>query len=84
MDDARYEVARVEKNRRQVVAVALTEYSGRSLLDVRIFGDFAEDGEFRPTHKGISLRIDRLPDLIEALEKARDEAERRGLIGGGA
>ena len=36
--------------------------------------------EKRPTKKGISLKVAKLPELIEALEKAKAEAERRGLL----
>lgn len=84
MDDARYEIGRVEKNSREAVVVSLSEYRGTPLIDVRVFGDFHDDGELRPTSKGVSLRIQRLPLLIAELEKAREEAERRGLIGEGA
>ena len=83
-DDAYDQIASVPKNSREEVRIALSEYRGTPLIDVRTFSDYSGEGELKPTAKGVSLRIARLPELIEALEKARAEAERRGLIGGAA
>jgi len=69
----------VPKNAAEEVRVALSEFRGASLIDLRIFADLG-DGDRHPTKKGLALRIDRLPQLIDALERARDEAARRGLI----
>jgi len=82
MDDAYDLIGAVPKNAAEEVRIALSEFRGASLIDLRIFADLG-DGERRPTKKGLALRIDRLPELIAALERARTEAERRGLIGGG-
>ena len=86
MDDAEpafYGV--IPKNSAEDVRVALTEFNGHDLVDVRIFTDFrAGAAQVRgPTKNGVSLNVTALPALIEALGRARDEAERRGLIGGG-
>jgi hypothetical protein len=72
-------VAAIEKNRS--VLVALDDYQGHHLVDLRVHADYHCTG-VRPTRKGISLKVGRLPELITALKAA--EAERRGLLGGGA
>lgn len=75
-------IAVIEKNTLEDVRVSLDEYSGHQLIDVRTYVDFKSGNvEGRgPTKKGVSLNIAKLPDLIAALEDARSEAERRGLI----
>lgn len=78
-------VAIVPKNSREEVRVCLTQFSGLDLIDVRTYADFSAGVvDVRgPTKKGVSLNIERLPDLIAALEAAREEAQRRGLLNGG-
>lgn len=75
-------IAIIEKNTQEDVRVTLDEYSGHQLIDVRTFVDFKSGNtEGRgPTKKGVSLNVAKLPDLIAALETARGEAERRGLL----
>lgn len=83
MDDAYHLIGSVRRNSQERLQVALSEYRGSPFIDVRIFADLG-DGEPQPTRKGITVRPDRLADLIDTLEDARAEAERRGLIGGRA
>lgn len=75
-------IATIVKNSREEVRVALDSFSGHQLIDLRIYADFKTGSvECRgPTKKGISLKIERLPDLISALEMARKEAIGRGLL----
>lgn len=75
-------IAMIEKNSLEDVRVTLDEYSGHRLIDVRNYADFKTGNvEARgPTKKGISLKVDKLPELIAALESAREEAQRRGWI----
>lgn len=82
MSDA---IAVIEKNSQEDERVSLDEYSGHQLIDVRTYADFKTGNvETRgPTKKGVSLNVAKLPDLIDALTAARDEAQRRGLLPGG-
>lgn len=64
-------IAEFEKNARERVRVALTEYGGHQLVDVRAFYQDAA-GEWKPG-KGLALRRELLPELrraIAAAEKA--------------
>lgn len=55
------------KNRRgEAVVVALREYEGRALVDVRTHYTDAE-GKLRPNSKGIALVVARLPLRLTAL-----------------
>jgi len=59
-------IAQFEKNATEVVRVSLTEYRGRKLVDVRVY--YADDeGQYRPTRKGVSLNVEVYPELKRAL-----------------
>lgn len=54
------------KNATEVVRVSLTEYRGRKLVDVRVY--YADnEGQYRPTKKGVSLSVDVYPDFKRAM-----------------
>jgi hypothetical protein len=54
------------KNAREEVRATLTEYRGYRLADLRVYAD--DDGEDVPTKKGLSVRIEDLPRLREAVD----------------
>lgn len=74
--------ADIPKDRRHVVRVAHTEYQGVQSVDIRMLYP-AADGEMKWTKKGVSLRVDRLPALIDALHAAETDLRAKGLLGGG-
>ena len=80
-------VATIQKNKREVVHVSLSEFKGTDLIDMRVHvpKPNGAEGEVIPTGKGLALAIGKLPALREALALAQVEAERRGflLIDGG-
>lgn len=63
-------VATIAKNSREDVRVSLTTFKGHRLVDVRVYAD-AKAGGRVATQKGVSVRLDTLPALIEGLEAAR-------------
>jgi hypothetical protein len=75
-------IGTISKNTLEEIRVSLDEFRGVALLDVRIFADFtgADHDNKRPTKKGISLKIAKLPELLQALREAEAEAIRRGLL----
>jgi len=73
-------IATIPKNKTENVVVSLSEFNGHHLLDVRVFAAFVQGDEPKPTKKGISIAIGRLPALIDALRDAEAEARRRGLL----
>jgi hypothetical protein len=76
------EIAKFWKNRGRCesVHVTLSQYEGRSLINVRVYST-GTDGIDRPTVKGIAMAIDKLPDLAQAMTKAEAKARELGLIG---
>jgi hypothetical protein len=64
-------IAQFEKNATEVVRVSLTEFRGHKLIDFRVY--YSDDeGQYKPTKKGVSLSIGLYSDFkraILALEK---------------
>lgn len=77
-------IATIGKNSQQEVRVTLSEFRGHHNLDLRVFAAFGGDDERKPTKKGICLKVDKIDELMDALQQARMEAERFGLLKGGA
>ena len=75
-------IATIDKNTIEELRVALSEYHGYDLVNLRIWANYDSAGsEKRPTKKGFALRIERLPELITVLKKAEAEARAAGLFG---
>jgi len=55
------------KNKSETVRVSATEWEGHDLINIRVYALNRSTGEIGPTKKGISLNIDTIPELIEAL-----------------
>jgi hypothetical protein len=71
------------RKRNEAVWVTLNYYQGHRLVDVRIYATGA-DGCDRPTPKGVSLAIGKLPDLVTALTKALQRANEFGFLDQGS
>ncbi len=63
-------LAVIPKNQKEEVRIALSSFKGRNLIDVRTYAVWGDDPAPRPTRNGVSLSVDRLPDLIAALQSA--------------
>lgn len=66
-------IAEVPKNQREVYRVMARSFKGHRLADVRVWFDDPDTGELRPG-KGVSLKVEVLPEIINALA---------GLVEGG-
>lgn len=75
-------VATIPRNREEEIRVALSEYKGVHLLDLRTYAAFGGADERRPTKKGVTVRLDRLDDLIDALALARERAVKLRMLEG--
>jgi hypothetical protein len=58
-----------EKNKSNIVRISPSIYEGYEVMDIRIYAK-NKSGEWVATPKGISINIDRVPDLIYGLEWA--------------
>jgi len=67
------------KNALEEVRAALTRYRGYHLIDLRIWTE-KKTGEFVATKKGLSLKVELLPELKRAVTALEIELIRRGLL----
>jgi hypothetical protein len=65
------------KNSRERVRVAIDNYYGHNLSDLRTY--WPDGYEWKPG-KGLACRITHLPRLVDALSKALTTAEEHGLL----
>lgn len=56
----------IQKNQKEVYRIEEKEYSGYRFVDVRIWF-MADDGDYKPSKKGISFSHDKARDIIEAI-----------------
>ncbi len=76
--------ADIDRNTREAVRVSLEARQGRFTLDVRVWEDarFGSILSRCPTKRGATIDASKIPEMIAALEGARVEAERLGLLEG--
>lgn len=75
------EIARFAKNRNETLRIALDEWQGHRLLDVRVLVPLASHTDaLTPTGKGVSINVALIPDLRAALDQAEAQARELGWI----
>jgi len=78
----RAQVAVISKTASAQLRVSLTTWRGQHKLEIRE-ATAAIPGIFFPTPNGVTLELDKIPDLIAALQAAEVEASARGLFSEG-
>ena len=78
--DSERTIATVPRNAIEEIRVRLSRFKGYDFVDVRIFVEPHDSEERRPTKRGIALRVERLPELLEALREAERAARSEGLL----
>ncbi|HEY1561279.1 MAG TPA: transcriptional coactivator p15/PC4 family protein [Caulobacteraceae bacterium] len=74
-------IAELRKNARERVRVALDQWQGHHLLDLRVTTQFTAGADvWAPTRKGLSLNVAMIPALRNALDAAEAQARALGLI----
>lgn len=58
------------KNSLEEVRAFVSEYKKRNYINLRVFYK-AHDGEMRPTPKGITISVDLIEELVQAVEALR-------------
>ncbi len=65
-------VSTFPKNALEEVRVSLEQWKGRKLISVRVWWHKDPVDEWKPSKKGLAMSVEKLPDLIAALQKARE------------
>jgi len=70
------------KNSQEIVRVYSYQWNGKDLIDARVWvlKDAADPGSAQPTKKGLCIRPDTLPELIDILQKAERAFNRNGEV----
>ncbi len=71
-------VGQIEKNKREVIRVTLSNFKGHDLVGLRIW--FKAGDDFKPSSKGIALNVRVLPQLIGLMVDAEKKAEELGVL----
>jgi hypothetical protein len=59
----------IAKNAREEIRVSVDDYRGIALANIRTW--YRDGDEFRPGKQGLALRLELLPELIEALREVQ-------------
>ena len=66
-------LATIERSDTEQLQISVSEYKGRSYLNMRIFYTTDEGATWLPTKKGVTFSPDQLDLLEEAIQAARQE-----------
>lgn len=72
MADAKI-LATIERSDTEQLQISVSEYKGRSYLNMRIFYTTDDGATWLPTKKGVTFSPDQLDLLEEAIQAARQE-----------
>lgn len=72
-------IATFDKNASEEVRVQLREFHGHQLLDMRVYYRPDDGGEPRPTRKGLSVSVNLIPKILDAIQSAMAELRAAGL-----
>ncbi len=67
-------LAEIKKNEKERIRISVETYRGSQFVDCRVYWE-DQEGEWRPSRKGIALSPDTIDLVIEALQKAREKLE---------
>ena len=67
-------VAVIQKGGKQEIRVSLSNFNGRTFGDLRLFVP-NKQGEWIPTMKGVTVGIEQLKELEEAVGRLRDASD---------
>ncbi len=72
-------IREIAKNTNEVIRVELSEFKGHDLFSFRVYAN-REGQKPTPTKKGITCKVDLIPELKQAILSAEREAIEAGLL----
>ncbi len=69
-------IGEIERNDTEVLRVEASNYKGSDFISVRIYY-LADNGEWRPTKKGITVKPDKVDELIEFLQEGKRKIDKK-------
>jgi hypothetical protein len=74
--DEDHVIARFQKSGFEEVRATIGEFKGKTRANIRVYADFDGEDEYRPTKKGISLKLEdvgKMKELVDTLHEAVQE-----------
>ncbi|UCG77429.1 MAG: transcriptional coactivator p15/PC4 family protein [Nitrospirota bacterium] len=65
-------IGEIERNPTERLRISTENFKGRDYIDVRIYYE-ADDGEWKPTKKGVTIAPDKAGEVSELIAKAGQE-----------
>ncbi len=65
-------IAVFQKSAREAIGVRLTEWAGEQRVDIRIYVQAIGEEHLVPTKKGVSIPIEKFPELLDGFQKLGD------------
>ena len=69
-------IGEIERNDTERLRIEASNYKGSDFLSVRIYY-LADNGEWRPTKKGITVKPDKVDELIEFLTEGKSKIDKK-------
>lgn len=69
-DDYGVPVYTFEKNKREQIRISINEFKGTEYIDIRTF--YQENGQFKPSGKGVTLKKELYPELLKGVLELAD------------
>lgn len=63
----------IRKNVREQIRITREEFKGHDILNIRVF--YRNEEQWRPGKQGLAIRMELLPELLNALHEVSDQAE---------
>lgn len=77
--DNRVVITELEKGYNEKLIFSLSEFRGKKYADIRVFYE-DDEGEWKPTKKGITIAPDRFEEFEEAIGQLRQRMVEDGLV----
>jgi len=74
-------ITEIEKNNSERIRIELTRWKDNDLIAMRVYYKVKlTENEWGPTRKGITCKVQLLPEIIRALQDAEAEARQEGML----
>ena len=71
-------IGEIERNDTERLRIEASNYKGSDFLSVRIYY-LADNGEWRPTKKGITVKPDKVDELIGFLNEGKSKIDKKEI-----
>lgn len=72
-------IAEMEKGWNEKIVFSISDFKGKKYADIRIYYE-DDEGDWKPTRKGISVSLEAFPEFWENLEVLQNHLKEENLI----